>query len=88
MVIALFMKLYDHILKMNEKPSSFARRLNLPVPTITRYLRGERGLSAKSLRVILEDAQGSLRVEDLVPNPYMELPATASLETSRGGAGR
>jgi len=81
------MKLHDLILSKKEKPSSFARRLNLPVPTITRYLRGERGLAADTIKVILADAQGSLTLDDLVPNPYMGSPVTSTPGTSPDGGG-
>lgn len=64
------MKLGDHIQNLKENKSTYAKRLNLPVPSITRYLRGERGLSANSIRIILADADGALNFNDLVPNPY------------------
>lgn len=64
------MRLGDHIANLNEKKSNYAKRLKLPVPTITKYLRGQQGLAATSLRIILDDAQGALSLNDLVPNPY------------------
>jgi len=81
------MKLYEHILNMNEKPSTFAKRLNLPATTVTRYLRGERGLSADTIKIILDDAGGALALDDLVPNPYKRIPATSTPETSPGEPG-
>lgn len=42
----------------------------MPIPTITRYLRGERGLALQTVIIILDDAQGQLTLHDLVPNPY------------------
>lgn len=68
----MLMKLDDHIANLNENKSTYAKRLGLPVPVITRYLRGERGLSATSIRIILDDAQGALSFNDLVPNPYQD----------------
>jgi hypothetical protein len=64
------MKLGDHIRQRNETASAYSARIGLPIPCITRYLRGERGLSARSVQVILEDAQGALSWGDLIPNPY------------------
>jgi len=62
----------DYIASRNENASSYARRLKLPIPTITRYLRGERGFSIKTVRIILDDARGALSLNDLVPNPYQD----------------
>jgi hypothetical protein len=70
MVIGHFMRLGDHIKNLKENKSTYAKRLKLPVPSITRYLRGERGLAANSIRIILADAKGALSFNDLVPNPY------------------
>jgi hypothetical protein len=64
------MRLGDHIANLNEKKCAYAKRLNLPVPSITRYLKGQRGLAATSIKIILNDAQGALSLDDLVPNPY------------------
>jgi hypothetical protein len=64
------MRLGDHIANLNERKCAYAKRLNLPVPSITRYLKGQRGLSVTSIKVILDDAQGALSLDDLVPNPY------------------
>lgn len=66
------MRLDEHIANLKEKKSTYAKRLRLPVPTITRYLRGERGLAANSIRIILADAAGAIEFDDLVPNPYQD----------------
>lgn len=66
------MRLRDHIASLKENYSGYARRLGIPIPTITRYLRGERGFSATTIRIIMEDAAGAIAIEDLVPNPYQD----------------
>jgi len=66
------MDLGKHIDNLNESPSVYATRLKLPVSTITRYLKGQRGLAAKSVQIILTDAQGQLTLDDLLPNPYKQ----------------
>ena len=64
------MRLGDYIENSGENKTSYAKRLKLPIPTITKYLRGERGLAARSVKIILDDARGALTLDDLVPNPY------------------
>ena len=66
------MHLGDHIANLGENSSSYATRLKLPIPTITRYLKGQRGLAANSLHIILIDAKGKLTLDDLLPNPYKQ----------------
>jgi transcriptional regulator with XRE-family HTH domain len=66
------MKLGEFISSIGERPSPYAMRLGLSVPTITRYLKGQRGLSIHTVRVILADAGERLSLDDLVPNPYQD----------------
>ena len=66
------MKLGDHLANLKERPSTYARRLKIRVPSITQYLKGQQGLSPQYLKIILDDAGGAMCLNDLVPNPYQD----------------
>lgn len=57
------MKLKDFIMS---GPCSFAVEAEIPIPVITRFLRGERGLSAKNMAKIVAATGGKVTYADLV----------------------
>ena len=47
-------------------PTAFAKEHNIPIPVITRFLKGERGLSAKTMHKIELATQGRVTVHELI----------------------
>jgi len=60
------MKLKDYIKSTGQTPSAWAREHGLAQPIITRFLKGERGLSLKTALKIQHVTGGMVRVDELI----------------------
>lgn len=60
------MKLRDYIASTELSPSAWAVKHGIPQPVITRFLKGERGLSLKNALKIQHVTGGMVRVDELL----------------------
>ena len=60
------MTLAQYLKEVNETPSSIARAAEVAPSVVTRYLRGERGISAQTARKISQATQGTVSLEELL----------------------
>ncbi len=58
------MKLEQYLKENDLKPSTFAARVGVSASTITRLLKGERGIGFKVLKAISEGTEGAVTAED------------------------
>lgn len=60
------MRLREFLKSIDKSPSEWAGQNGIPVPIITRFLRGDRGISFKTAERIVKATGGSVRYEDLL----------------------
>lgn len=60
------MELKEYLEWKNLKPTQFAVAAGLPVPVITRFLKGQRRLAPKSIRRIVDYTQSQVTERDLI----------------------
>lgn len=58
------MKLKDYL--KDKKSTVWAREAGIPVPVITRFLRGERGISPRTMQQIVTATKGNVTFDDLL----------------------
>ena len=63
------MKLDVYLKEIGESPCGWAKKHGFPLPVITRFLNGERGLSLKTALKINKITDGAVKPEDLDFNP-------------------
>jgi len=75
------MKLLDYLKSVGAAPSPWAVKHGFAIPTITRFIQGKRGLSAKTIQRIEKITGGQVRMDDLLPPlPPCEInPDTADI---------
>jgi DNA-binding transcriptional regulator YdaS (Cro superfamily) len=60
------MNLTTYLLENKIKPTHLAKQAGIAPAVVTRYLRGERGISAQTARKISRATQGSVSLEELL----------------------
>ena len=63
------MNLAEYLKSEKIAPTKWAIANRVPVPVITRYLNGQRGLSAKTMAKIIAATGGQVTFADLVAGP-------------------
>jgi plasmid maintenance system antidote protein VapI len=59
------MKLDTYLKEIGETPCGWAKKHRFPLPVITRFLKGERGLSLKTALKIQRATDGKVNPDDL-----------------------
>ena len=62
----MILTLAQYLKEVNGTPSSIARAAKVAPSVVTRYLRGERGISAQTARKISQATQGIVSLEELL----------------------